>query len=54
MALLRDPTRTLDLADVRTPAIARDLVPVADAIPNLGTGRDGRFADPAQRDRSHR
>ncbi|WP_295885946.1 hybrid sensor histidine kinase/response regulator [uncultured Thiohalocapsa sp.] len=101
MALLRDPTRTLDLADVRTPDIARDFVPVADAIPNLGTGRDavwarfavrnatgeplslvlaltdartaqvafwalddhgqviaqrrdGRFADPAQRDRSHR
>jgi signal transduction histidine kinase/DNA-binding NarL/FixJ family response regulator len=101
VALLRDPTRALDLADVRVPGIARDFKPAPRGIPNLGTDsdavwarfavrnatdealnmllvladarvaqvscwvlgerggviaqrRDGRFAHPAQRDRSHR
>jgi hypothetical protein len=101
MALLRDPTGALGLAEVRKPDIARAFTPVADGVPNLGTGReavwarfavhnatgeplslvlaltdartgqvafwaldeagrviaqrrDGRFAEPAVRDRSHR
>ena len=101
MALLRDPTRDLALADVRAPQTAGDFKPAPPGIPNLGTDsdavwarfavrnatdqalalllvladariaqvaywalddsgqviaqrRDGRFADPAQRDRSHR
>nr|WP_242519065.1 hybrid sensor histidine kinase/response regulator [Halochromatium roseum] len=101
MALLRDPTRDLDLDDVRAPQTAGDFRPAPPGILNLGTGkdaawarfrvrnatdqalaillvltdarmtevaywaldddgqvitqrRDGRFADPAERDRSHR
>jgi signal transduction histidine kinase/DNA-binding NarL/FixJ family response regulator len=101
MDLLRDPTRRLDLAQVRRPDIAAAFAPAAAGIPNLGVGRDavwarfavhnasgqplplllalndprtaqvafwaldgagrvisarrdGRFAHPAERDRSHR
>jgi signal transduction histidine kinase/CheY-like chemotaxis protein len=101
MELLRDPTRDLDLADVRASEIARDFTPAPPGKANLGITqdavwarfavrnatdealplllvlaeprmaqvafwaldkhgeiiaerRDGRFADPAERDRSHR
>jgi len=101
MELLRDPTRGLDLAQVRSPEIAERFETAAPGMPNLGVTqdavwarfavrnasadaqalllilaeprtsqvaywaldqdgkviaqrRDGRFADPTERDRSHR
>ncbi|MBK1621286.1 hypothetical protein CKO42_23280 [Lamprobacter modestohalophilus] len=101
LELLRDPTRSLDLADVRAADIAQGFTLAPPGIPNLGITqdavwarfavrnatdealplllvlaeprtaqvafwaldkagkliakrRDGRFADPAERDRSHR
>ena len=44
LELLRDPTRQLDLAQVRTADIAAGFEPAPPGIPNLGTGRDAVWA----------
>jgi hypothetical protein len=44
MALLRDPTGDLDLADVRTPQTAGDFTLAPPGIPNLGADRDAVWA----------
>lgn len=44
MALLRDPTGSLDLAQVRAPTHAQDFETAAPGIPNLGITRDAVWA----------